>query len=68
MEIDLTTTELFDDFSSFEKEDVHVDLHNAFNCKSVKYSNHKMELVLYFLSNSHNNGAVRGVSVVFSGC
>jgi len=68
MEIDLTNSELFKSFAEFEHEDLHIDLHNEFDCDAIDFSSSKKQLTLSFKPNKYCKSELKGVEVVFDGC
>jgi archaellum component FlaF (FlaF/FlaG flagellin family) len=68
MEVDLTNSELFKSFTEFEKNGVYIDLHNEFDCQSIKYSSDLKQIMLSFTPNGHCTRNVKTVEVIFNDC
>ena len=68
MKVDLTNFDLFKSFTEFEKEGIHIDLHNEFDCSGIEYSRQRKQLILSFKPNAHCTLNIKNVAVTFDDC
>jgi hypothetical protein len=68
MEVELTNFELFKSFTGFEKEGIHIDLHNEFDCNAIEYSREQKQFKLSFKPNAYYTQNVKNVEVIFEDC
>lgn len=61
--VDLTKTELFKSFSEISFDDMYIDLHNEFNCYSIKQL--QTQLTLSFKASKNNSRKIQHVEIVF---